>query len=135
MNPLSMLRSRWDRLILLAVLLVLAGFYVRYQPIKLAHYTDPLIYLSGAESLAEGNGYRYATHAGTPRITVHPPLQSAYLSLFWRWYSDFPANIPLLYAAMVLSAFATFILFYRFCRKNGIPGVVAGLLILSWGLS
>src|SRR6266446_6879414 len=109
MNPLMMPRSRYDRLILLAVLLVLAGFYLRYQPIRLAHYTDPLVYLSGAESLAEGNGYRFVAHAGTPRITVHPPLQSAYLSLFWRLNPDFPANIPWLYGAMVLTVFATFI--------------------------
>jgi len=135
MDPLTTTRNRWDHLILLAVLLTLAGFYLRYQPIRLAHYTDPLVYLSGAESLAEGNGYRFVAHAGTPRITVHPPLQSAYLSLFWRLNPNFPANIPWLYAAMVLTVFATFILFYRFCRKNRMPGLVAGLLILSWGLS
>jgi len=135
MDQSTIVRSRWDRLILIAALLILTGFYLRYQPIRLAHYTDPLVYLSGAESLAEGNGYRFVAHAGTPRITVHPPLQSAYLSLFWRLNPDFPANIPWLYAAMILTVFATFILFYRFCRKNGMPGLVAGLLILSWGLS
>jgi len=129
------IRRRSTLLILIISLLVLAGCYYRNAPTRLAHYTDPLIYLSGAQSIAEGNGYRFAAHAGTPKIGCQPPLQSTYLSLFWRLYPRFPENISLLYGAMVLCAFGTFILFYRYCLKSGVPPIIAGLLIIAWGLS
>src|SRR3954447_25305273 len=80
--------------IFLSVLLMLAVFYTRNAPTHLAHYTDPVIYLSGAQSIAEGNGYRFITHVGTPKIGCHPPLQSTYLALFWSLNSNFPQNLP-----------------------------------------
>ncbi len=116
----------------LAVLLV---FHLRFVPTQLAHYTDPLIYLAGAESIAEGHGYRFITHAGTPHIGCQPPLNSAYLALFWKLNPQFPENVGLLYGGLFLLVAATFILFYRYAVKNGMPPVVAAALILAWGLS
>jgi len=70
-----------------------------------------------------------------PRIGCHPPLQAAYLSLFWRLYPQFPENIWLLYSGLFLCVLATFALFYRLCCKSGVPPPVAGLRILAWGFS
>src|SRR5882672_5670172 len=116
-QPSNMLRNRPAIFILLFTLAMLTLFHVRYMPTKLVHYTDPVIYLSGAESLAKGEGYRFAAHAGSPRIGCQPPLQAAYLSLFWRLYPQFPQNVWLLYGGLGLAVLATFILFYRLCCK------------------
>jgi hypothetical protein len=116
-------------------LAVLLAFHLRHVPTQLAHYTDPVIYLAGAESIAEGQGYRFISHAGTPRIGCHPPLNSAYLALFWKLNPRFPENVWLLYGGFFLLVAATFILFYRYCLKNEVPPLVAALLILAWGLS
>ena len=131
----DLLRDRPAVITLFITLAVLTLFHLRYLPTKLAHYTDPVIYLSGAESLAKGEGYRFAAHAGSPRIGCQPPLQAAYLSLFWRLHPQFPQNVWLLYAGLVLCILATFILFYFLCCKNGLPPLMAGLTILAWGLS
>jgi hypothetical protein len=116
----------------LAILLV---FHLRFVPTHLVHYTDPVIYLAGAESIAEGQGYRFITHAGMPRIGCQPPLNSAYLALFWKLNPQFPENVGLLYGGLFLLVGATFALFYRYCLKNGVPPVAAAALILAWGLS
>src|SRR5205807_931168 len=58
--------TRFELLVLIGAFLLLIGFYLSYQPTKTVHATDPLIYLFGAESLAEGKGYRFIAHAGTP---------------------------------------------------------------------
>jgi hypothetical protein len=129
------LLNRSSLFILLLVLAVLTVFQMCYVPTKLAHYTDPIIYLSGAESLAKGEGYHFATHAGNPRIGCHPPLHAAYLSLFWRLYPHFPENLWLLYSGLFLCVLATFALFYRLCCKSGVPPAVAGLGLLAWGFS
>ena len=62
------LANRWSVWVLWLALAVLACFHLRYLPTQLAHYTDPVIYLSGAESLANGEGYHFATHVGNTRI-------------------------------------------------------------------
>src|SRR5262245_47007851 len=128
-------RSRCQFLVLVTILTVLTGFYLWYQPTKLAHYTDPLFFLSGAESIADGNGYRFAAHVGTPRIGCHPPLQSAWLAIYWKLYPRFPENIAVLYMGMIACVLTTFFLVYRYLLKRGVPSLIAGLLILSWGLS
>jgi len=84
------LANRSSVWVLWLALAVLACFHLRYLPTQLAHYTDPVIYLSGAESLANGEGYHFATHVGNMRIGCHPPLHAAYLSLFCRLYPEFP---------------------------------------------
>jgi hypothetical protein len=122
-------------LLLLSALFILSVFYIRNAPTQLAHYTDPVIYLAGAQSIAEGNGYRFATHVGTPKIGCHPPLQSSYLALFWRMRPKFPDNIALLYGAMVLLVLAGFTLFFWYAVTNGVRPIVAALLALAWGTS
>ena len=129
MNP------RWTHTLLPAALALLAVMYVRFEPLQWAHYTDPVVYLSGAQSLAEGEGYRYAPYVNTPVIACHPPLQSAYLSLFWRLSPHFPGNLSLLYAAMILISLAAFILFHRVALRSGLPPWLPPLLILTWGLA
>jgi len=128
------MKFRWSHALLPAALALLAVVYVRFEPLKWAHYTDPVVYLSGAQSLAEGHGYRYAPYVQEPRIACHPPLQSAYLALFWWAAPSFPDNLPVLYGAMILLALAAFVLFHLVARHSGVPAWLTPLLILAWGL-
>lgn len=57
-------------------------------------YHDDALYLVGAKSIAEGNGYRVASLPGAPYQTKYPPLYSALVSVIWRVDPNFPGNLP-----------------------------------------
>ena len=54
---------------------------------------DDSLYLIGAKSLAEGQGYRIPSLPGEPFQTKYPPLYPAYLALLWKLFPEFPANL------------------------------------------
>jgi hypothetical protein len=96
---------------------------------------DTSIYLSGAKSIAEGNGYRFAAHANTPRITMVPPMQSLFLAGWWKLQPTFPKNMDALYAGMILITVIFFSLVLFYWRREAVP-LWAGLpTILFWGLA
>jgi len=59
------------------------------------HYDDTL-YIVGAKSLAEGQGYRIQSLPGQPFQTKYPPVLSSLLAPIWRYGPRFPQNLPLL---------------------------------------
>ncbi len=61
---------------------------------QLGIYHDDAIYLVGAKSLAEGNGYRIDSAPGTPLQTKYPPLWPAMLAAVWKAAPAYPANLP-----------------------------------------
>jgi hypothetical protein len=73
------------------------------------HHDDAL-YLVGAKSLAEGNGYRIESLPGQPFQTKYPPVLSALLAPLWKYGPGFPQNLPLLtlFAWMMLPAYLFF---------------------------
>jgi hypothetical protein len=112
----------FHRVVVLGVLLlILTAFHVYFQPKEPLHTTDSLFYLAGAKSLAEGNGYRMVLYEGAPNIGLYPPLQSFYLSLFWRVNGQFPENVPLLNGAMLLLLLTFVTVLYFALLRFGFP--------------
>src|SRR5437762_2035892 len=70
------------------LLLALAAIYRQFEPTNCGS-SDTSIYFSGAQSLAEGRGYKLLAYANEPPITLYPPAQAAYLSLLWRINPNF----------------------------------------------
>jgi hypothetical protein len=105
------------------------------RPADTGYTYDTTVYLAGAQSLAEGNGYRFVAHEGTPRIGFYPPLQSSYLSLAWRLTPAFPGNIPLLVMAMILLSLVMSGLLYSYLLREGVPQWGAGLSAVLFAAS
>ena len=59
-------------------------------------FYDDGIYVTAAKALASGLGYRNIHLPGAPPITHYPPLYPLVLSLAWRLWPSFPANVALL---------------------------------------
>ena len=57
---------------------------------------DASIYVTGAQSLAEGHGYQAMGYLGEPTITYYPPGYSVALAGLFKLSPSFPANLPLL---------------------------------------
>jgi hypothetical protein len=116
------------------LLLALGVIYWQFEPLDCGS-CDTGIYLSGAQSLAEGRGYKYVAYAGEPRITLYPPGQSLWLSLFWRMKPEFPENIPFLYCGMILLALGVIGVLCAYWWRERMPWPGIGLLILAWSFS
>ncbi len=58
-------------------------------------FYDDGIYVTGAKALAEGAGYRNIHLPGAPPIVHYPVLYSLVLSVLWRVWPVFPANVAL----------------------------------------
>jgi len=96
-------------------------------------FFDDGIYVQLAKSLAEGTGYR-SMHLPDAPVAVHyPPVYPFLLSLLWRLWPSFPANITLfeLFDAASLGLAATFIALHL--RRTELPPLVsAGVLVLAF---
>lgn len=129
-------QQRLTRSGLVGMAVVLIGLGILYwcgQPADVGYGADPCVYLAGAQSLAEGHGYRFVTHALTPPICIVPPLQSAYLSAWWRLEPSFPANTPWLVLGMIVLALAALGGFGMYAVRRGTPAPVVWLLMCLWG--
>jgi hypothetical protein len=62
-------------------------------PLKIGVWGDDGIYLATAESLADGHGYRHVELPGQPYQTKYPILYPLLLSIVWRVWPSFPANV------------------------------------------
>ena len=116
------------------MLVAIAFFHFFARPEFVLHSTDSVYYLAGAKSLAEGTGYRMVLYDDAPRIGLYPPLQSFYLSLFWRLNGSFPANLWLLQSGMVGLILLTSTLLYFVLLRCRAPLWFAALLSLSFAV-
>jgi hypothetical protein len=96
------LARRW---LLLGTVLVLAGlgalYYAARRPIL--PIDDATLYVTGAQALAQGQGYRLIGYVGQPFNTFYPPAYSLYLMpVFWL-QPAFPANLSLLQLANLIA--------------------------------
>jgi hypothetical protein len=85
--------------VLMFALMLLPSAYLawswRDMP-QLGVHNDDTLYLVGAKSLAEGQGYRIQNLPGQPFQTKYPPLLSALIAPLWKYGPAFPQNLPLL---------------------------------------
>lgn len=70
-------------------------------------YQDDGLFLIGAKSLSEHQGYRISNLPGEPFQTKYQPLHAWVLAAIWRLNPNFPGNLTLvaIYEALVLVAF------------------------------
>src|SRR5207237_997367 len=76
-------RSRLSIWIFGLTLIGVGVFYWSIRPEVVLHRGDTVYYLAGAQSLAQGTGYRIPLYEDVPAIGLYPPLQSLFLSFFW----------------------------------------------------
>lgn len=129
--PSPIIPWAWAAAMIAAVVAIGAWLF---PAIHNSHY-DGGSYLTGAQSLAEGRGYRLVTAIGHPPMPTYPPLQSALLAIPWRLDPHYPSNLGLLRGTMhVVSALALALLFLEWVRK-GLPPWLAALGGLAVGSS
>jgi hypothetical protein len=102
-------RHRLGSVIALVVVLISAmSLYVALlAPDGFGYYNDDAIYLTTARSLATGQGYRIISLPNQPAQTKYPPFYPFILSLVWRLYPGFPANLTALMMVSVLASIAS----------------------------
>jgi hypothetical protein len=97
---------------------ILSGAFLLYantlRPDSFGFYHDDGIYLVTAKALAEGHGYRIISLPYEPAQTKYPPLYPLLLSLGWRAYPQFPANLPFLMMLSAVTAIGFLALSYRY---------------------
>lgn len=123
------------RLPLIFVLISMFSFFFWIPKEHLGYLHDSVYYIAGAESIAQGNGYRCIFWEGEPPISLYPPLQSFYLSLFWRLDPNYFSNPPVLYIAISLQWIVFIVLFYLILVEFGIPRWGAALTSIVTGFN
>jgi hypothetical protein len=116
----------------LAIVLLAVAVYVASIDTTAA-WDDSLVYLIGAKSLAEGHGYRLLNLPGAPPLRTFPPAFPAALSILWRLWPAYPANLPLLKSVGVIAA-AAFVLMavsilWTSDRERGLAVVAAAMVL------
>ncbi len=109
-------------LLALAVMGTLIGVAVVHLPSVVGAYLDDGIYLVTGRALATGHGYRHLELPGEPLQTKYPPLYPVLLSVVWRVFPDFPANVPAFQILNVaLWALGSWLAYRLMRRAWGIP--------------
>ena len=76
-----------------AAIVVLALALRAIDPLPVGGMYDDGMYVILAKALATGHGYRWINIPGAPAATHFPPGYPALLSLLWRAFPSFPANV------------------------------------------
>lgn len=102
------------------VLCLAASLYIAaLQPEILGFYHDDGVYAVTAKALAEGKGYRIISLPGEPVQMTYPIFYPLVLSVVWRIFPEFPANIPALKAPSIIFALLFLWITYQYLvRRN-----------------
>lgn len=84
-------------------------------------FYDDGIYVTGAKGLVEGFGYRNIHLPGAPPMVHYPVLYSAILSILWRLWPAFPANVALFQLADAAALAAAAWIMAAHGRRVGVP--------------
>lgn len=117
----------------LAAIVVLALALRAIEPLPVGVMYDDGMYVILAKSLATGHGYRWLNIPGAPPATHFPPGYPAVLSLLWRVFPSFPANVlafKVLNAVLLAVAAASLVMFaHRRLRFS--PGAAAIVAVVG----
>ena len=118
---------------MVAVVVLAACFQWWLTPARALYIVDSITYVGGAQSLAEGRGYRWLMVAGNPACGIYPPLQSVYLTPAWWLNPHFPENQMLIKGLMVGLWAATMGALFAVLRKGGATRGASALVSLAVG--
>jgi hypothetical protein len=104
--------------VLLTLLVLVTGGYQMVQGVC-GVYHDDAIYVSTAQALAEGEGYRLINLPGSPPQTKYPILYPALLSVVWKLWPSFPDNLLAMQWLTLLAGAATVGLSYLYLVRFG----------------
>lgn len=110
----------WSRpaIVLALILTPVAAAYVAFMtPASFGEYNDDAIYLATASALATGQGYRIISLPGQPAETKYPPFYPFLLSLVWRLYPNFPANLTPMMLISVLASLVSAVLAWIYLAR------------------
>ena len=124
--------SRLINLILLILLLGASLLYVAaIRPDRFGAYHDDGIYVTTAKALATGDGYRIISLPYEPAQTKYPPFYPFLLSLIWRVYPSFPANLTWMMLLSIAATISFLALTYRYLVKQGYSTRWQALIIIA----
>src|SRR5687768_15661566 len=117
--------DRRDRLVAfgLAALVLLAGL-ARMAPSVCGVYHDDAIYVSTAQALVEGDGYRLTGVPGAPLQTKYPFLYPAALAAIYAFWPTFPDNLlamqifTLLCGAAAIALSYLYLVRFEYCSRG-----------------
>ncbi len=125
--PRAALAEQWPHLVALFVFLL--ALWAQADALVGVFYDDG-VYVVLAKALAEGEGYRNIHLPGGPASVHYPILYPFALSLLWRLWPAFPANVALFQlfdcAALALAAWAIAL----HARRLPLPAPAAPLALL-----
>jgi hypothetical protein len=115
----------------LALIVLLTGS-LRIAPGVCGGYHDDAIYVSTAEALATGQGYRLIDVPGAPLQTKYPWVYPAILSVVWHFWPSFPGNLIVMQAVTLCFAAATVAVAYLYLVRFGYcsRGIAAGAALV-----
>jgi hypothetical protein len=124
------------RMGLAVALSILVGLYVLALLAPAAGlYHDDAIYVVTAKAMAEGQGYRVISLPGEIAQTKYPFVFPIMLSVLWKLYPDFPANVTVLklvpFGASIAWLFLVFALLKRESGRTHLALILAILTALS----
>ena len=109
----------WKWLPVLALLALVPCYWITFHVKGMGVNHDDGVYIVTAKSLAEGHGYKIASHPGDIVQTKYPILFPILLSLIWRADPNFPSNLPYLKALPLCTTIGWLLLSYALIRRYG----------------
>jgi hypothetical protein len=102
------------------------------SPYLVGVFHDDGVYALLAQSIASGHGFHYSNLPGHPAAIHYPPLYPLLLSVFWRIWPNFPANVSALVLTNApLIGFAAIGWWYLATRRAEMrTWIAAGLAVL-----
>ena len=118
LTPITLNRRDAATAVALAILVLFTG-WLRMAPGVCGSFHDDAIYVSTAEALASGQGYRLIDVPGAPLQTKYPVLYPALLSAVWYLWPIFPENLIAMQVLTLAFAAATSALVYLYLVRFG----------------
>ena len=117
---------------LVLILVVAFSIYIAaITPASFGYYHDDSIYVATAKSLATGQGYRIISLPGDPVQTKSPPLQPFLLSLIWRIFPDFPANLTVMMALTAVISIGALLMVWLYLTHYEYASKWQGVFIVA----
>lgn len=121
----------WSKPLLgLAICALAVAYFIVWQAPAAGTFHDDAVYMVTAKALAEGKGYRIISLPQEVPQTKYPALFPLLLSTVWRWFPQFPGNVPYLKLVALISALIWFLLIGRLLEEEGASSRIACIIAL-----